>query len=250
MRTRNFDFIENSELKKTVKDFSNKINIYEKSLRDFSSKFLNPTERKLILDCFSEYNLSIYGGSERSERCIIHTESFQIKDYLSVLYINDTKLRLKHRDVLGALISLGLVREDIGDIVFCGSRCEFIILRDKAGQVLYNLSHINKEPVKIRLKDSLKLQESDVSDEDFRDSVASLRLDNIVAVFASTSRSKAQGIIRSGKVKLNYLPNISIAQEVQEGDVISISTLGRFELKEIIGKSKKDRILITYVKKG
>ena len=53
------------------------------------------------------------------------------------------------------------------------------------------------------------------------------------------SRGKAQELISSGRVQLNYRETLKSDAPVAQGDVISARGLGKFEVAEVGGLSKK-----------
>jgi len=57
----------------------------------------------------------------------------------------------------------------------------------------------------------------------------------------SMSRGKAQELISSGRVQLNYRETLKSDAPVAQGDVISARGLGKFEVAEVGGLSKKGR---------
>ena len=78
------------------------------------------------------------------------------------------------------------------------------------------------------------------------DTVASLRLDNIVSSAFSMSRTKAEAGIRGGSVYVNHMEVLDLDFQIKEGDLINFRKKGRARLIEIGGKSKKNRIRITF----
>ena len=74
--------------------------------------------------------------------------------------------------------------------------------------------------------------------------MATLRLDAVTAVGFSMSRAKAAELIASGRVQRNYRETTKPDAAVAEGDVISARGLGKFELSEVGGLSKKGRTAI------
>ena len=55
------------------------------------------------------------------------------------------------------------------------------------------------------------------------------------------SRGKAQELISSGRVQLNHRETLKSDAPVVQGDVISARSLGKFEVAEVGGLSKKGR---------
>ena len=76
--------------------------------------------------------------------------------------------------------------------------------------------------------------------------VASLRVDAVLAAMLHTSREKAVQLIRAGKLEINHLPVTAAHMQVYEQDVFTVRGVGRFRLEQIGGKSRKDRIFIQY----
>ena len=77
-----------------------------------------------------------------------------------------------------------------------------------------------------------------------RDTVASLRLDCVLAAGMSLSRARAAEIIRQGLVQRNHTPEERVDTLLEAGDLLSIRGFGRIRLTEIGGRTRKDRISI------
>jgi RNA-binding protein YlmH len=75
--------------------------------------------------------------------------------------------------------------------------------------------------------------------------VASLRLDVIIATGLSLSRSNASELISANRVSINHLPCTDSGKSLKEGDIVSVHKYGRVKLHEVGGTSKKGRIFIT-----
>ncbi len=80
--------------------------------------------------------------------------------------------------------------------------------------------------------------------EERQDTVASLRLDNIVASAFGLSRAKAAEAIRRGMVSVNSMEALKVDMEIKECDKIAMREKGKAVLAEIGGTSRKDRIRI------
>lgn len=76
------------------------------------------------------------------------------------------------------------------------------------------------------------------------DTVASLRLDAVVASGFSLSRKRAAELIISGRISCNYRVCEKTDGIVRAGDVISARGFGKFVLTECDRKSKKGRTII------
>jgi RNA-binding protein YlmH len=77
-----------------------------------------------------------------------------------------------------------------------------------------------------------------------RITVASLRLDKIVASGFGLSRTDAADIIRSGQVQLNWVVELRPDADVPIGATISLRGRGRIRLASEVGLSRKDRHIL------
>ena len=151
--------------------------------------------------------------------------------------------KLTHRDFLGSFMALRLKRETIGDIVVSNGRAQALVTEIAARTIMSTVSKIGR--VGVNVSDDLPF-DMEVTQEykDIPASVASLRLDCIVAAAANISREKAAGLIRSDKVDINHFTVSAVSKEVQQGDIISVRGCGRFILSDIGGLTRKDRVHI------
>ncbi len=149
----NIDFVEDKSVKANIKKA---ISLLEKSFytrKEVSSFFLNPFEISVLNDIAKINNIEIVflSCNESSERQIFvanpYSNEINNKDYISVLEFK--KNNIKHPDVLGALLNLGLERNDIGDIYVGDEICEFVVLNKDKDFVKFNLSKIKNERVNI-----------------------------------------------------------------------------------------------------
>lgn len=248
----NIDFVEDKYVKANIKKA---ISLLEKSFytrKEVPSFFLNPFEISVLNDIAKINNIEIVflSYNESSERQIFvanpYSNEINTKDYISVLKFK--KNNIKHPDVLGALLNLGLERNDIGDIYVGDEICEFVVLNKDKDFVKFNLSKIKNERVNIDFKKDniLNLQKIDYIEN--RGFVSSLRLDNIVSEFINLSRSKAKILIQRRSVKVNYQIIDNPSKIIDENSLISIRKEGRFIFDKVIGKSKKDNYHIEYRK--
>ena len=100
------------------------------------SEFLDPHGYSIAETIGAHYNnLKIvsnggYSGAERVKTIFVNEEFRGIPDLnveaLSVTW-DERYYQLTHRDVLGALMGLGIKREIVGDIIMCGHGCQILI---------------------------------------------------------------------------------------------------------------------------
>lgn len=153
---------------------------------------------------------------------------------------------LSHRDVLGALMNLGIKRECVGDIVFDDG----IIIVTKtatAGFIVENLTRIKHSTVTAALSDTPPVA---VIEEKVRETttVPSMRADAVLSSVFNTSRALSAEAIEKGLVQLNSTILTKPTVTIREGDIISWRTKGRRKILSIVGESKKGRTIISYEK--
>jgi RNA-binding protein YlmH len=84
--------------------------------------------------------------------------------------------------------------------------------------------------------------------EHVSDTVASARLDSIVAALTGISREKAQSAVKSGIVCLNYIENTDCDSDVSDEDIISVRGFGKYKIEEVNTKTRKNRLRLSALK--
>ncbi|MBR6652774.1 MAG: hypothetical protein IKL30_06380, partial [Anaerotignum sp.] len=77
--------------------------------------------------------------------------------------------------------------------------------------------------------------------QEVRDTVSSLRLDAVAGEAFNLARGKVQTLIGVEKAQVNWNVVTNTSHQLKEGDLVSLRGFGRFRIKEIGGKTKKDR---------
>lgn len=150
---------------------------------------------------------------------------------------------LTHRDYLGAMMSLGLERRKLGDI-----------LVDKTDALLFIASNlkefVKEELTRIRHTSVMVSEEAwhnfhyALKYEEIKGTVPSVRLDALLSLAFSSSRSKLTGLIEAGKVFVNGRLATSNSIHVKERDLISVRGMGKFQYIESLSVTKKNRVYV------
>lgn len=157
--------------------------------------------------------------------------------------VNNSKFKeLEHKHFLGTIMSLGMKREIIGDLIVKNGVCYGIINEELFNFLIDNLKVIGKTPVEIMEIDSSEIPESEFID--MVESVASMRFDAIVSALGNFSRNEGSEKIEAGEVMLNYGVEKEKSKLVKEKDIISIRKKGKFIIESILGETKKGKIRI------
>lgn len=225
------------------------------------TKFLDMHEAALadrLLRSLGEHGI-FWGGYEQAERRIL----FFVPDWMDAMPTEGedcpiTAIRclrskndaLTHRDYLGSLMGLGLRRDGIGDILVSSHGADILVFKDIAPYLLMHYSQAGRKHLQteeISLTDLVTPEEKITM---LRDTVASMRLDAVTASLFRMSRAKAADAIRAGKVFVNQQECIRTDKEIAPHDRITLRGTGRGEVEEILGESKKGRIVLSLKRFG
>lgn len=154
---------------------------------------------------------------------------------------------LSHRDFLGSLMALGLKRETVGDILVEEGKSVVFVLNEIADYVISEITKIGRTGVKITKGYRGELPSRSTLLE-LSDTIASERLDCVVATLAGVSRNAANEKIDFGLVSVNSQVILKNTKTIVGGDVISIRGKGKFIIDSVSQKTRKNRIVLKYKK--
>lgn len=150
---------------------------------------------------------------------------------------------LSHRDYLGSILALGIEREKLGDICITDNHSAIVFCSSEVADfLLYELSTIGNDKVKVEKISVDKNMDSMQKYQSFTDTVASERLDCVVASLFNLSREKAQNLIKGGFVEFNYETASKSDSKVEKDDIISARGYGKFIIRDISQATKKGRL--------
>lgn len=246
------DKFADQEVRDFLKKIEDKVDIVTRRKQIEVTDFIDPYLCKIgenFLKNNAYVNYLSYGGADECERkrIVISPEFIDIDPHMFKISIVEYQGNLEfitagHRDFLGALLSLGIKREKVGDIYPNDEGCVVIIDEDLADYILINAPKVKSVPL---VGKKLPLGSFKPPQEEKQErivNIRSLRVDTIVANAFGMSRSKAADEIKKGKVKVNWRKTENIASICQVEDVISFRGKGRVILDEIIGQTNKGRI--------
>lgn len=213
----------------------------------FSQGFLTPNLWMYFYNKLAASgDIQIFGGFEECERKMISfNNAYDSAFPLDIIKVtNKSKFRkLEHKDYLGSVLSLGIKRDKIGDLVLKENACYIAICDELTSFMKENLQTIGKNPCEVKKVQEL-IELPRVQYEEKVINIASLRVDSIVAALANVSRVDSVKLISSNKVLVNYSSNIEKSYEVKINSTITIRGKGKFIISEIIGTTKSDKLKI------
>lgn len=211
-------------------------------------------ERRILL-CLPDYVnadgfASAVGHLPRSGEGAESAEAQDLEECQPLRVIRAKKAKgsrdLTHRDYLGSLTGLGIKREMIGDILVRSDGADIIILKEIEDYLLFNYSKAGRTELTLEAVPISELIIPVGMSKEMKDTVASLRLDNIVSSAFGLSRSKASEAINRGIVFVNNVECQKVDYQVAEGDKIVLRGKGKVYLRDVGGRSKKGRQYVSY----
>ena len=158
-----------------------------------------------------------------------------------------------HRDLLGAVMGLGIERDAVGDIamgIWRDRPCAWLFVTEEmAGYIAANLESAGRAAVKVEIADELP-EIAPPEGRELRVTVQQPRLDAVLAAGCSLSRAQAQKLVLAGLVKLNHVPNLHTDAQVSAGDLISARGYGRLRVDGEPGQSRRGRQVLVLFKYG
>lgn len=220
------------------------------------SNFLDPNRQLMARQVYEglkpkEISLTFYGGYHSAERkiAIFSPEYYDIEDNSSLLDVlsivpKGNFRKLSHRDYLGAMLSTGIVRDKIGDIILEENEAKVVLLSDISYFVVQNLSKIGNCSVNIERVDIEALKGVEPKIKEIKTTIPSLRLDCIISEGFGTSRSQIAECIPKALVKVNHKVITKQDYIVKEMDIISVQGKGRILVAGVGGLTKKGRVSV------
>ncbi|MCL2864308.1 MAG: YlmH/Sll1252 family protein [Lachnospiraceae bacterium] len=243
-------------LEKRLQELSKKA--YDRDIVVFSD-FLNLDELNTLhilprTELYTAY--ALYGGYAQAERRMVaffnDALCLRIEDIFYPFALLHVKAsaekyaeKLNHRDYLGAILNLGIERSKLGDIISSSDYGAYVFIHtNMLVFVQENLTHIKRSAITCT-EMSLHDFHGTPKYEEITGSIASARLDTVLALAFRASRRKLSGFIESGKVFVNGRLVLSNSYQVKEEDIISVRGMGKFQYKGIKNKTKKERFFVS-----
>lgn len=205
----------------------------------------------MIVGSFQDLEVTFYGGpfAER-QRAIIAPEYFrpEAEDFEISLFEIDYPQKfvtLQHQHILGTIMSLGIERDQLGDILI-DDRIQFTLTKQLESYIMLELNKIKGATVKLNAILVKNMIQSKEHWRSFDTTVSGLRLDVVLKEIIRKSRSIGKQLIEKKRVKVNHTIIDSVDFQLDQGDLLSVQGYGRAMITDIGGKTKKDKIRISY----
>ncbi|MGH4140965.1 RNA-binding protein [Clostridium sp.] len=245
----------NHEDKNLISNIYSKMIIAEKTNKIvFINEFLSPDVWTQISDICESHKVKSFtnGIFKDADRRILAFSAFDepLIYPINLLKIsNNSKfVTLAHKDYLGAIMSLGIKREKLGDLIISDGVCYAPVCSDISGYIISNLNDIGNCHCGVSDYD-YKLRE--LPERKFEERViisTSLRLDGMVAAICNVSRSNSVALIGAGKILVNYLQCVKKDKIIKTNDTLTIRGYGKLKIADIIGTTQKERLKVAILR--
>ena len=217
------------------------------------TRFLEPSLLRAAEAAAGRHDAGVllYGGYPEAERVMAAfygDEPPETTDFpLRVLRIewNAKFASPGHRDLLGALMGLGLKREAVGDLLVGEGSADLLLLPELSAFVMDNLQQAGREKLHIAELSLKNLHFPTPKRKLLRESVPSLRLDAVLCAAFGLSRAKASELIRAGRVSVNHRCCLRPDLSLEAGALLSCRGAGKARLAEIGNLTRKGRVSVT-----
>lgn len=240
-------------LKKRLRELADKA--YSQSVYTYTH-FLSEYEQNLYREMKQELSYadpSLVGGHEHYTRAFVMFGSENLFGYSGEIPLTCVRISpvfekyaqdLTHRDYLGAMMSLGIERHQIGDILVDG-RHAYVFCFPHIGKLLeeqlLKIGHTGVAAGTVDFEDTGFVQKY-VKKEGF---VSSMRLDVLVSMAFGVSRTASDRLLKGQKVFHNGKLSLSGGQRIKPEDIISVRGYGKFLVEKLGKQSKKGRQFVT-----
>lgn len=223
----------------------------DRSGRFSYTPFLGLAEQDVLMRLRSSLPLpfELFGGAEGCERVVCRFGTKELFGYdeafpIALLCAKPVSMRfagaLSHRDILGALMALGIERSGTGDIVLIDNTAHIFCLERIAPYIEENF--VKAANTVLSTSRETELPEGELyrlSRETVN--VASSRLDAVAAAFTRLSRGDMQALIERGLVFIDGRRAENGSRELKEGAVVSVRGYGRFIFRGEDHRTRKGR---------
>ena len=217
------------------------------------SSFHSAETASLAYRVAEDAEITLWGGTDNSERVVV-----RFGDPKELGYEEDFPIRIvcvkpkqekfagdmTHRDFLGAVLNLGIERDVVGDILIAEHTAYLFVLEELADFVCLELERVRRTAVKCEPVKEIpagllpKLMEETVT-------VASPRLDAILAKAYHLSRGDAKSLFEAEKVTVNGRVCTNPETVLKPNSKVSIRGFGRFEYRGEEHATRKGKTGIT-----
>lgn len=224
---------------------------YSRNIYTYTS-FLGLSEQQVFYAVAKEVSYAGFdmnGGSPMCERKIVRFGRPDNLGYDEPYPITHIELNpatpkfaehLTHRDFLGAIMNLGIERSTIGDIFLKEQGAILFCHENIADYIIDNLDRVKHTNIKCCIPEGETILEMP-EPRTVSVTVASERIDAVVAKLYNISRNSSQDLFRAGKIFVNGILVENTSYQLKESDAVTVRGYGKFLYYGQTGTSKKGK---------
>lgn len=220
-------------------------NVVDKLKKGKHTKFLDERELNVVIPILNKKKIfyNIFKTFNDCNYYILYSSIFPKTSILRISCKND----LRHQDIMGSVYNLGIDKDVIGDIIV-DEYNDIIVLDYISDYLINNLLKIGKYEVDIAKIDIEERKDYIPQYLTYNKTVVSNRIDVVISKVINTSRSIVEEKIKNKEIFLNYEILKDKDYKLKEGDIFSIRKYGKYKFLKIIKTTKKNNLLIEYLK--
>lgn len=193
----------------------------------------------------NEVEYMLYGGYDKAfSKFLVIGDEIDPHDYMTCLKapFNPAYNSITHRDVLGAVYSLGIDERQFGDMWVEEDAIYLYCDINMASYIVNNLTQIRRARVQFEQLDYFPEQQFKF--REFQITVSSMRLDRVLSAIIHKSREKCQKMIRGSMISVNYQTIEDCDHLCNNSDVLSVRGTGRFLIGETVAETRSGNLVI------
>lgn len=219
-------------------------NSIEKLRNQKNTLFLDQVEQKELRNKLKKKQYKVYSLFKDCDKVIFYKE--KVPD-IKLFKIENSK-NLRHQDILGTILSLGIDSSYIGDIIKIEDFFYIFVLEEIASYLKQNLTNIKKENVFLKEEKLSMFENFERVFEKIEIHVSSNRLDVLLASLLNLSRSKVEEKIKNKEVLINYETATKTSYFLRENDIFSVRKYGKYKYQGIVRETKKKKYIVKLLK--
>ena len=215
-------------------------------LRDHEQKFsdfLYAAKAQEIVNLLMQEHKGVafytWGGFDELERVRIGLCSFgQLTNEafpIQPIQINFDKFagKIAHREILGAVLGLGIDRGKVGDILIFSQTAVIFLDQDMAAYVMGSISKIGKNKITVTIPDMDMVFVPMIDDKSVNIKLDNPRLSSLLAKSFNLGRDHCLSLIKAKKVMINWAVVTKDTTSLVAGQTISVRGQGKLVINTI-----------------
>lgn len=241
----------NKEERLFISNILDKAFKFERNYKIEHTNYLNINELTMTTNILNEIGVDyfVYKICEDASKSVIffipdYVQNFEeefISDYIfAIKIIPKENSLLKHKDYMGAVYSLGIQNNMIGDIFLCDSGVYVSFMKTVENYILNNLFKVKNQEISIQNIDitSDELRNMHINYIDRTLIVPSLRIDAIISTLYNIGRADSKQKIISGDLYINDKNIIVPDTKLKTNDIVSMKRCGKFKFIEVLSETR------------